>query len=103
MSDLLETRKIRTRPFPNCLLCGREGRWAYRDQSDRLFGAPGHWNFRQCANRDCGLIWLDPMPVTDDLAKAYAHYYTHARPAANARNGMAKSVYLDLKRRYISG
>ncbi len=40
--------------------------------------------------RGCRLIWLDPMPVQEDIGKAYAHYYTHsvardARPAGGLR------------------
>jgi 2-polyprenyl-3-methyl-5-hydroxy-6-metoxy-1,4-benzoquinol methylase len=27
------------------------------------------------------LIWLDPMPLAEDIGKAYANYYTHVQPA----------------------
>ncbi|MGH8655596.1 MAG: class I SAM-dependent methyltransferase [Gammaproteobacteria bacterium] len=56
---------------------------------DHLFGAPGAWDLRRCANRECGLLWLDPMPAADELSKAYASYYTHGesegRPASGLR------------------
>jgi len=45
---------------------------------DKLFQAPGDWTFKFCPNPDCGLIWLDPIPVEEDIGEAYAKYYTHA-------------------------
>jgi len=42
-----------------------------------LFGAPGSWGVRACLNPECGLAWLDPAPVEEDLHKAYVNYYTH--------------------------
>jgi 2-polyprenyl-3-methyl-5-hydroxy-6-metoxy-1,4-benzoquinol methylase len=50
----------------------------YENLADGLFGAPGHWNFKLCPSSDCGLMWLDPIPVEQDIGKAYAQYYTHA-------------------------
>jgi 2-polyprenyl-3-methyl-5-hydroxy-6-metoxy-1,4-benzoquinol methylase len=69
--------QIRSRPCPNCYLCGERGELLYEDLSDRLFGAPGGWNFRRCRDLACGLLWLDPMPAEEDIGKAYAKYYTH--------------------------
>lgn len=31
----------------------------------------------QCLNPDCGLLWLNPMPLEEDIGKAYEYYYTH--------------------------
>jgi len=45
--------------------------------NDRLFDVPGQWNVRQCTNPDCGLLWLDPRPVEDDIGKLYRNYFTH--------------------------
>jgi SAM-dependent methyltransferase len=50
----------------------------YTDLSDHFFGASGRWNFRQCINPACGLWWLDPRPIPEDLAKAYETYCTHS-------------------------
>jgi 2-polyprenyl-3-methyl-5-hydroxy-6-metoxy-1,4-benzoquinol methylase len=72
-----ESHHIRTEPRPACPLCGAEGEYLYRDLEDRLFGVPGHWSIRQCANRACGLLWLDPIPAPHDLVKLYARYHTH--------------------------
>lgn len=68
---------IRTVPNRRCSLCLREGRLLYSELSDRLYGVPGTWGIRQCGNPDCGLMWLDPVPVPDDIPLLYARYYTH--------------------------
>jgi len=72
---LLES--IRTRPCPACFVCGSGGDTIYRDLDDVLFGAPGSWSVSRCRNARCGLLWLDPQPVEEDLGRAYANYYTH--------------------------
>jgi 2-polyprenyl-3-methyl-5-hydroxy-6-metoxy-1,4-benzoquinol methylase len=69
--------EIRTRPCPECYLCGAPGKTLYQGLRDRLFGAPGEWNLKECPNPECGLIWLDPVPVEEDIGKAYQNYYTH--------------------------
>jgi len=47
---------------------------------DRSYAAPGVWNIRKCATADCGLAWLDPVPIEEDIGKAYQGYYTHSQP-----------------------
>ena len=71
------SKSIATRPNPICYLCGTRGERLYSNIHDRLFGAPGDWNFNKCPAADCGLIWLDPIPTEQDIGKAYATYYTH--------------------------
>ncbi len=61
----------------HCFLCGGTGRFIHHNLNDQLFGASGSWNFKECFNPDCNLIWLDPPPSEEDLESAYAHYYTH--------------------------
>ncbi|MGA8940217.1 MAG: class I SAM-dependent methyltransferase, partial [Acidobacteriaceae bacterium] len=59
----------------------------YRDLTDAVFYAPGKWSMKMCPNPVCGLLWLDPMPVAEDLPAAYEGYYTHGvetRPALYA-------------------
>lgn len=68
---------IRSRPCPDCCVCGTRGQPLYHGLRDCLFGAPGEWNMKRCPNLDCGLLWLDPMPLEEDIAKAYQCYYTH--------------------------
>jgi 2-polyprenyl-3-methyl-5-hydroxy-6-metoxy-1,4-benzoquinol methylase len=72
---------LRTRPAPDCYLCQSPARPLYEDLTDNLFGAPGIWNLVQCPDPKCGLVWLNPMPVDDDLGQAYAKYYTHGEEA----------------------
>jgi 2-polyprenyl-3-methyl-5-hydroxy-6-metoxy-1,4-benzoquinol methylase len=70
---------IQSHPQTHCTLCGSEGKLLYASLTDRLFGAPGTWNLSRCSNSACGLIWLDPMPLEEDIGKAYQTYYTHGR------------------------
>jgi 2-polyprenyl-3-methyl-5-hydroxy-6-metoxy-1,4-benzoquinol methylase len=74
-------------------LCGSEGRLIYSGQKDRLFGATGAWNFKACLNQECGLIWLDPMPMIEDLGKAYANYYTHGTNGPVRPAGFLKRMH----------
>ncbi|MES9902898.1 MAG: class I SAM-dependent methyltransferase [Sedimenticola sp.] len=69
---------IRTRENPDCYVCGTRGEPLYHGLSDRLFSAPGEWDLKKCLNPQCGLVWLDPMPIEEDIGKAYQVYYTHA-------------------------
>lgn len=39
--------------------------------------APGVWNIRQCPDLRCGLLWLDPFPLEEDIHHAYETYPTH--------------------------
>jgi SAM-dependent methyltransferase len=68
---------IRTKEQPNCYLCGIEGRVVHTNMPDLLYRVPGSWNMRQCVNAACALLWLDPMPVTEDLGAGYQTYFTH--------------------------
>jgi len=69
--------QIRTDPKPRCLLCGVEGVGLYQDLGDPYFGAPGRWDVKRCPSPGCGLIWLDPAPLAEDLHLAYQQYFTH--------------------------
>ncbi len=93
-----EEGQIRTTACPRCILCGGDGNSIYSGQRDRLFGAAGLWNLKTCSNRECGLIWLDPMPVSEDIGKAYANYYTHKAFGSARRAGFLKWIR-DLARR----
>lgn len=64
--------------MPICHICGAAGTELYRDLRDKLFGAPGTWVLKQCSEWSCGLVWLDPMPLQDDIGIAYSGYYTHS-------------------------
>jgi len=76
---------MRTRPVPKCLLCGDSGRVIYSQMPDRCLTAPGRWDWRKCQAGSCGLVWLDPVPVEEDIGMAYQGYYTHSQPEPGAR------------------
>jgi 2-polyprenyl-3-methyl-5-hydroxy-6-metoxy-1,4-benzoquinol methylase len=73
--------QMRTVERLTCPLCGSSGTLFYRDLRDCLYGAPGCWGFRRCPNPQCGLLWLDPAPVAEDIALAYQRYFTHLQSA----------------------
>ena len=52
----------------------------YENLKDCLFEVTGTWRLVRCPDAQCGLIWQDPMPVEEDLPKAYQTYYTHEDP-----------------------
>ncbi len=104
MVDQQRLDEIRSRPRPACYLCGAPGELLYKGVKDRLFGVSGTWNFKRCTNGACGLLWLDPMPLEKDIAKAYSSYYTHQdgtplpdsfvrRVYSRARSGYLYSKY----------
>lgn len=88
---------IRTRRQPGCHVCGSAGDLAYANLTDRLFGVPGEWTLWRCSSAACGLLWLNPMPVEEDLPRLYESYYTHS----SARNRTPADVLRDaMKRAY---
>ena len=78
--------QIRTRPAPTCILCGSTGAPLYSGLQDRMYQASGVWDLKRCSGVDCGLVWLDPRPLEDDLPNAYCAYYTHALEASRPQN-----------------
>lgn len=74
-------KTIRAEPVAHCALCRAQGRILYSGLKDRSYAAPGVWDLRQCTDSQCGMVWLDPMPVPEDIGLAYQGYYTHDQPA----------------------
>lgn len=60
-----------------CYLCGTFGSELYGNLSDKLYGVPGTWYLYECRNKECGLIWLNPVPLEEDIWIAYEQYFTH--------------------------
>lgn len=75
MNAVHENEGIQTQEVPTCPLSGDRGEVLYPGLRDRLFGAPGTWNLLRCPK--CGLVWLSPRPLLQDVGKLYAQYYTH--------------------------
>jgi SAM-dependent methyltransferase len=57
------------------MLCGGPGETLHEGLRDRRYDAPGEWTMVSC--RKCMLAWLDPVPLEEDLGRAYSGYYTH--------------------------
>jgi 2-polyprenyl-3-methyl-5-hydroxy-6-metoxy-1,4-benzoquinol methylase len=93
-ANLPEPVSLRSRAVPLCHVCGSTGRPLYTGITDRLFAAPGSWSLKQCADPACGLLWLDPVPIEEDIGKAYASYFTHAGmgPAPLASGGLRNAI-----------
>jgi 2-polyprenyl-3-methyl-5-hydroxy-6-metoxy-1,4-benzoquinol methylase len=85
---------MRVVPCPRCFACGAPGDVLYERLRDNLFSAPGTWSLKKCRSESCGILWLDPMPATDDLFHAYQDYYTHGKePARSTLFRFTKSIY----------
>ena len=94
------TDAIRTRPCPKCYVCERQGELLYEILTDRLFGAPGKWNLKRCSDPKCGMVWLDPVPLEEDISKAYRAYYTHEADVPPADN-FARRLYSRIQAGYV--
>jgi len=96
---------IRATARPDCFVCGANGIALYEDLTDRFFGASGQWSFLECSERECGMVWLDPMPIEQDIWKAYRNYYTHYDPLEGqirARKAGLHAISQSIKRAYIA-
>lgn len=91
---------LRSLPRDRCYLCGGGARPLYSGLPDRLFGAGGTWTLVQCTSRACGLIWLNPMPLEEDIARAYENYYTH-EDRVRAQSSVLLQLYAAAKRGYL--
>ena len=65
----------------SCYLCGSRGDVLYEGLRDHLYGAPGVWSIRACANPSCRLLWLDPQPTAEMIPRLYENYFTHSLDA----------------------
>jgi 2-polyprenyl-3-methyl-5-hydroxy-6-metoxy-1,4-benzoquinol methylase len=86
-----EAAHISVIPTPSCWLCGQTGKQLYSGLVDWLFGVPGSWGLRACAN--CGVAWQDPQPSPEDIPKLYARYYTHHATGETALAGFRRATY----------
>lgn len=89
---MLNQRQILTQDSPSCLCCDSSGKYVYKELNDRLFDAPGSWSLKRCTNEQCGLLWLDPAPVPEDLPLAYQDYYTHTKSPVIEQSTFSKLV-----------
>lgn len=101
---MVNNNHIRCTEISNCYICGKEGEIRYANISDKLFGAPGEWNIFYC--NDCDLLWINPMPVEEDIGKLYNNYFTHSsNDIANTSSKSSikeyiKELYIEKKLSY---
>lgn len=68
----------------SCPVCRAQGTVRYERLIDKASIVAGEWRGMACANTECGTYWLDPVPIVEDIHKAYAIYYTHGcKPGGN--------------------
>jgi 2-polyprenyl-3-methyl-5-hydroxy-6-metoxy-1,4-benzoquinol methylase len=86
---------IHTRFCEECYLCGRQGDLLYQGLVDSLFGVPGKWDFRICTDKKCGFIWLDRVPIEEEIGKVYQTYYTHtsSKPPKSTSSSFYQMVW----------
>jgi SAM-dependent methyltransferase len=91
-------------PVPACPVCGSDRReLLYDDLADRTwFSAGGGWALHRCL--ECTAGYLDPRPDRETIGRAYASYYTHERPQADAQTagvrGAMRNGYLNARYGY---
>lgn len=109
MVNIQKNNKIRTSPHLSCYICQSPGKILYQGMTDRLFNVPGKWDIRQCQNPECGLLWLDPIPIKEDIGKVYLNYYTHGDINVVSKSFLRRAIdyidkgYLADKYKYLKG
>ena len=99
-SAATDPTQILALPQDSCRLCGARGSVAYSGLTDRQSDTPGVWSIKRCSNQQCDLMWLDPLPLERELAKAYGTYYTHAKRRPNS-GALARTMDA-VKRGYLA-
>ena len=92
--------EILARPQLACSLCGAQGHVFHSGLIDRQSSVPGAWSIRRCTTPQCGLMWLDPAPLEQELYKAYEYYYTHSGRGPN--EGVIARMMSAMKRGYLA-
>lgn len=104
MLEREHSKAIRSHPCPSCSLCGALGENLYTNLEDRLFDAWGRWNLKKCPRPQCGLVWMDPMPLEQDIGNAYQEYFTHAdiQPQEKPRDSIIKHLKHSIIKSYFA-
>ena len=69
---------IKTKSRDICPVCRHEGSILYKDMKDYFLSTPGLWTINKCSNNSCSTLWLNPMPLEEEIWKAYQTYHTHS-------------------------
>jgi 2-polyprenyl-3-methyl-5-hydroxy-6-metoxy-1,4-benzoquinol methylase len=83
--------EVRASSRSTCYLCGNFGRVLYENAMDVRYGCPGVWSIRRCSERRCDLLWLDPVPLEEDIALLYNYFReTHEDHPLNPNPWLAR-------------
>ena len=91
---------IRSRPFPQCPVCGSDGEVFELGQTDVFFHATGEWDSKKCLNPACRTVWLDPMPLEEDIYKAYRDYLISQQVTTDSREQRTPGYYRAMQKGY---
>jgi SAM-dependent methyltransferase len=69
---------------------------------DTWFHTPGEWDSRRCDNPGCRTIWLDPMPLEEDIHLAYRDYLISRQVTTDSRDRVS-GFYRHVRKGYLSG
>jgi SAM-dependent methyltransferase len=93
-------RVPRLRDVAACPLCASARHAERFEAPDRLFGVPGRYRYRACA--DCGTVFQSPRVIEEDLPLLYpGTYYTHEPPSMGpaVRDATLRGLRDDVARR----
>ena len=92
---------IKLEPVQQCPLCGSlHKKTVYKRLEDRLFKCEGEWILVSCLS--CGLVFLDPRPVPDDLSKTYTLSYSlRKQPAVKNPDSAGPSLKRRIRNAYF--
>lgn len=93
--------KIKSLEKSNCPICSFPGVFLYEKLIDKYFSASGQWDFFKCSNKTCNLIWLNPMPIKEDISLAYNNYYTHTYELGNYNDSKLRKIYKRIQAEFI--
>jgi len=72
---VINNESISVQEVRRCFLCSNNGISLYQGLRDRFIATPGIWELKRCTK--CGLVWLNPRPLPEEIGKLYIEYYTH--------------------------
>ena len=81
---------IRTETIP-CNLCGNKDSMFLFEAKDRLHGIGGTFSYVRCS--ECGLVYMNPQVVPEDIEKLYPTDYAPHTTAAKGIAAKIRSLY----------
>lgn len=92
---------MNTESVQHCEVCAdRSVSIVHRNVVDRLFGAPGKWNYLKC--RRCGTIRLDPRPIGEQVSLAYTEDYSNRKGIYSGSHTRLRRAALEVRKSIIA-